>query len=175
MKPSISIGDILSSLKTITLWFNEAKRGPPPNSTGNTFRTSSRPKVYRRNVPSFKGEVNTGHKDIDKKIVHSINLTSKSDLDMKAALRYNMIGITHYPENLHNIQDKLWVFGINFIKVKAITSYKFLLLFEDKETFDQFDTFMVHPIFRDVKYTEVKDVVTMRLAKLKILGLPIFA
>lgn len=96
-------------------------------------------------------------------------------MSLQDALLLSMIGMTHYLDSIHNIQEKLWTLGINFIKVKAITRHKFLLLFSDQDAFDNFDSTMVHPLFHSVKYTDSKDLITMRIAKLQILGLPIYS
>lgn len=74
-----------------------------------------------------------------------------------------------------NITEKLLIVGINFIRVRAITPVKFLLLFSDREAFDNFDPPSVDSIFSTISRTQVDDIVTTRVARLTILGLPILA
>lgn len=186
LKPTISFEDVLPKLVNTKLFgrilgFDKAKRGPPHYSVGLTFTPSAThqggttspkisPNCSNQTIPNTPAEMKLGSSP-----KHPLNISNIIDLELTDALRYSLIGITHYPDNLHNIQDKLWVFGINFIKVVAITSYKYLLIFEDQTSLDNFDEAMLHPLFRVVKYTNSAEVTTKRLAKLVILGLPIFA
>lgn len=58
-----------------------------------------------------------------------------------------MIGITHEVDSEINVMEKLLQLGINFIQVKVITCHKFLLVFEDKESFNDFDSNLISNIF----------------------------
>lgn len=158
-----------------TLGFDIARRGPPPNGSGqrvtNTKGTKDLPATKlgsERRAFNRKAEVN-----ISTKLDHKIS--GKENLKMQEQLALSMIGMSHYPDSLHNIREKLWVAGISFISVKATTKSKFLLLFSDKEAFDNFEPDMIHPIFHSVKYTDSSDLITMRTSRLHILGMPIFA
>lgn len=84
-----------------------------------------------------------------------------------------MIGITHEQDETTNVLEKLLIMGINFIKLSALSYCKFLLIFDDKDLFDNFDISLVENIFKVVKYTDLPDIISARLARIHILGLPL--
>lgn len=93
--------------------------------------------------------------------------------DFKESIKHSMICITHTVDSA-DTRKKILALSINFVHIKAITGYKFLLIFDDKNSFDNFKTDMVSSIFSDVRYVDTKDLTTSRIARLYILGLPIY-
>lgn len=136
LKPHLEPGIILSSLYNIklfgrTLGLDIARRGPPPNTFGHSFEHTSATKdeqVRPENTDKgYNSKYTSGIKDMST----VYNISRLSDLSFKEEILLSMIGITHYPDNIQNIQEKLWTLEINFITIKAITKHKFLLLFTD--------------------------------------------